>query len=150
MLVGLLKTAVPNPYDWSARYARTRRDHAAETAQDYVEAIQQIYGDGERCRSRDLARRFEVSPVTVLKVLRRLERDGLVELEPYGPIRLTDRGAKLAQECRRRHEAVYAFLVALGISKRTAEIDAEGIEHHVSKETLRAMRRFTKSRESGG
>lgn len=123
---------------------RTRRDHAVETAQDYVEAIHEICSNGVRCRSRDLARRFEVSPVTVLKVLRRLERDGLVELEPYGPIRLTNAGSKLARECQRRHAAVYDFLIALGVSKKIAEIDAEGLEHHVSKETLRAMRRFTK------
>jgi DtxR family manganese transport transcriptional regulator len=35
---------------------------------------------------------------------------------------------------------VEAFLKLLGVSDRNAAIDAEGIEHHVSKETLAAMK----------
>jgi DtxR family manganese transport transcriptional regulator len=38
-----------------------------------------------------------------------------------------------------RHETVLKFLLSLGVSPETAEIDAEGIEHHVSAETLQAM-----------
>ena len=47
-----------------------------------------------------------------------------------------------------RHAIVLQFLRALGVSDRTARIDAEGMEHHVSEETLAIMQRFTQERES--
>jgi DtxR family manganese transport transcriptional regulator len=51
-------------------------------------------------------------------------------------------GQRLAAEARDRHRVVEAFLVALGVSADTARRDAEGIEHHVSAETLNAFRAF--------
>ena len=59
---------------------------------------------------------------------------------------LTDTGRKLAQDGRRRHEIVEEFLLAIGVASETARIDAEGIEHHVSGETLAAMEAYLKSR----
>ncbi|MFZ1815636.1 MAG: iron dependent repressor, metal binding and dimerization domain protein, partial [Rhizobiaceae bacterium] len=51
-------------------------------------------------------------------------------------------GKELARLSRERHRVVEGFLRALGISPETARIDAEGIEHHVSAETLDAFRVF--------
>jgi len=45
-------------------------------------------------------------------------------------------------ESKARHETVVAFLEALGISASAARADAEGIEHHVSKETLATFEKF--------
>jgi DtxR family manganese transport transcriptional regulator len=56
---------------------------------------------------------------------------------------LTPAGRKLARESKRRHDIVLAFLRALGVCEATAEIDAEGIEHHISPETLDRLREFT-------
>ena len=39
-------------------------------------------------------------------------------------------------------ETLGEFLRKLGVDEATAQADAEGIEHHVSPATLRAMRRF--------
>lgn len=124
------------------RHERTRRDHGSETAEDYVEAIHVILGLQPTCRNTDLARHFAVSAVTSSKIVRRLVQAGLVESEPYGPVTLTAAGQKLALESRKRHEAVVRFLELLGVSPEAAEIDAEGIEHHVSDETLACFRRF--------
>jgi DtxR family manganese transport transcriptional regulator len=55
---------------------------------------------------------------------------------------LTDDGEVLAETCRKRHRIVVSFLIALGIPQDIAEHDAEGIEHHVSEETLEAFARF--------
>ena len=69
-------------------------------------------------------------------------RDGLVTTEPYRSIFLTKKGKLLAAQVKKRHETVIAFLEALGISRSVARADAEGIEHHVSEETLAAFERF--------
>ena len=124
------------------RFQRTRQDHSLETAEDYVELIDRLIQEKGAARAVDLAARLGVSPVTGGKTVKRLVREGYVATQPYRSVHLTAKGRKLAQESECRHKAVYEFLVALGVSKKTAEIDAEGIEHHVSRQTLGAMRRF--------
>jgi DtxR family manganese transport transcriptional regulator len=124
------------------RHRRTRSDHATETAEDYVEAVADIAGNQGECRVADLAKRFDVSHVTVTKTVSRLVREGLLQTEPYGPVLLTESGRKLAEKCRNRHETVYAFLVALGVPDDVAAVDAEGIEHHVSPATLKTFAEF--------
>ncbi len=132
----------------SAPHRRTRRDHASETAEDYVEAVAQIVRERGSCRVADLARRFGVSHVTVTRIVGRLQHEGLLDTEPYRPIKLTARGRRLAARCRRRHETVFRFLVAIGVDTTTAAIDAEGIEHHVSPQTLRRFEAITAELES--
>lgn len=130
----------------SVPHRRTRSDHATETAEDYVEAIAEIVEERSTCRVVDLATKFAVSHVTVSRIITRLVTLGLVETEPYQPVRLTDAGQKLAKRSKHRHEVVYNFLLALGVSAKTAAIDTEGIEHHVSPETLKCFEEFTGQR----
>ncbi len=77
----------------------------------------------------------------VIKTVGRLQRDGLVVTKPYRAIFLTDEGRRIAIWSRQRHELVVKFLLAIGVSKEVAYADAEGIEHHVSAETLAAFER---------
>ena len=127
-------------------FRRSRRDRAAETAQDYVEAIADLSASVGEARVVDLARRLGVTHVTVNRTLARLQKIGFVNTKPYRAIFLTDAGHKLAAECKQRHETVVSFLHSLGISERIAELDAEGIEHHVSPETLAAFERLLNKR----
>lgn len=83
-----------------------------------------------------IARRKGVSHVTVTKIISRLQREGLVKRLPHKPIVLTKNGRLLAARAQRRHIIVLQFLIAPGVPPLTAAIDAEGIEHHVSDETL--------------
>ena len=75
-------------------------------------------------------------------MLRKLAEEGLVQRKAYRGVFLTEEGRALAAMSRERHEIVERVLIALGISPETAQKDAEGIEHHVSEETLAAFRRF--------
>jgi DtxR family manganese transport transcriptional regulator len=125
---------------------RSRRDRAVEVAQDYVEAIADLSVSLGEARVVDLARQLGVTHVTVNRTLARLQRAGFVNTKPYRAIFLTGSGRKLADECKRRHETVVAFLHSLGVPEKTAEMDAEGIEHHVSPETLAAFERLLKRR----
>ena len=120
---------------------RTRRENAQETAQDYVEMIAELIGATGEARVTDLARRLGVTHVTVNRTVRRLQRYGLVTALPYRSIFLTAAGRRLSAESRRRHEIVRAFLETLGVPAAVAHTDAEGMEHHVSKETLAAFAR---------
>ena len=135
------KTPAPAPVPQAETFRRSRRDRAAETAQDYAEAIADLTAAQGEARVVDLARRLGVTHVTVNRTLARLKRAGYVNTRPYRAIFLTDAGQKLAAESKLRHETVVAFLQSLGISKKVALMDAEGIEHHVSPETLAAFER---------
>ena len=119
--------------------ARARRDHSQELAQDYVEIIAELIAKTGEARLTDLARGLGVTHVTANRTIKRLQRQGLVTSQPYRSIFLTPSGRDLARESRERHEVVVQFLTALGIPASVAESDAEGIEHHVSRETLAAF-----------
>jgi DtxR family manganese transport transcriptional regulator len=125
---------------------RTRREHAAEIAEDYVEAIADLSVAQGEARVVDLARRLGVTHVTVNRTLARLQRGGLVTAKPYRAIFLTAAGQKLASESKHRHETIVTFLRSLGIPEQVAAMDAEGIEHHVSPETLAAFERRLKNK----
>src|SRR5262245_1037400 len=125
--------------------ARRRQDHSQELAQDYVEMIAELIASTGEARLTDLARRLGVTHVTASRTLQRLQRRGLVTTLPYRSIFLTNEGQRLARESRDRHDVVVEFLRTLGVPSRVAELDAEGIEHHVSRETLAAFSRHLRS-----
>ena len=131
----------------SVPFSQTRSRHASETAEDYVEAVMELIEEKGECRVLDLARYFNVSHVTVSRIVKRLHDEKLLISSPYKPVRLTDRGAKLAKRAKERHAIVLEFLIALGVDKANAEIDSEGIEHYVGSKTLTAMKRFLKSQK---
>ena len=125
---------------------RTRKDHSQELAQDYVELIAELIAKTGEARLTDLARGLGVTHVTANRTIKRLQRQGLVTSEPYRSIFLTGSGRSLARESRDRHETVVRFLVSLGVPSGVAESDAEGIEHHVSRETLAAFVKHLRER----
>lgn len=129
--------------------SQTRREHANEIAEDYVEAIGDLTAEMGEARVVDLARRLGVTHVTVIRTIARLQKGGYVTAQPYRAIFLTEQGRNLAATCKSRHETVVAFLRSLGISERIAEMDAEGIEHHVSPETLAAFKRLSEKSVGG-
>ncbi len=126
----------------SQAFKRVRADHSAELAGDYVEMIADLIDDRGEARCTDLAMRLGVANATVVKTLKRLTDLGLVTQEPYRAIFLTSDGWTLAEDGKRKHQIVENFLLALGVPADTARIDSEGIEHHVSADTLKAMARF--------
>ena len=130
------------------QHSRTRSDHATELAEDYVEAIAETIATQGTCRAVDLVKQFQVSHVTVNRTVGRLQRDGFVQTAPYGPIELTEAGTRLARSSHERPQVVFEFLKALGVSESVAATDSEGIEHHVSPATLKAMQQFLEERDT--
>ena len=123
-------------------FEHVRQAHQTELAEDYVELIDDLIRLRGEARLVDLAERLGVSQPSAGKAVARLQRDGLVTSEPYRAIFLTDEGKALAERCRERHDTVFRFLLAIGVSEETAKRDSEGVEHHVSDETLNAFRRI--------
>lgn len=130
-------------------FRQVREAHRLELIEDYVELISDLIHDGGEARQVDIAARLGVAQPTVAKMLKRLVRSGYVEQRPYRGVFLTAEGQALADMSRARHRIVEAFLLALDIDADIARRDAEGIEHHVSGETLAAFARFVEARGKG-
>ena len=129
--------------DSAAKFDRIRRAHQSEVAEDYVEMISDLIEETGEARTVDLAARFGVTSPTVNAIVRRLQRENLVETRPYRSIFLTEAGKALAESSRARHHLVRDFLVTIGVPETIAEEDAEGVEHHVSEETLAVFAQIT-------
>ena len=130
--------------DSAAKFDRIRRAHQSEVAEDYVEMISDLIAETGEARTVDLAARFGVTSPTVNAIVRRLQREELVETRPYRSIFLTEAGMALAEASRARHRIVRDFLVTIGVPHSIAEEDAEGVEHHVSEETLAVFAKITR------
>ncbi len=136
------KLTLADPETQASWFARVRKAHQTETIEDYIELIADLIEVHKEARASDLAKRLGVAHPTVTKMLSRLQEEGYVETQPYRSIFLTEKGKKLAKRCKERHQIVLEFLIRLGVDPETAEFDAEGIEHHISEQTLEIMKSF--------
>lgn len=133
--------------DYVEGYRQVREDHRRELIDDYLELIADLTHEKGEVRQVDMVVRLGVSQPTVAKMLKRLVSLGLVEQAPWRGVTLSAEGKELAQASRERHQIVERFLLVLGVSPEVARRDAEGIEHHVSTETLALFQRFTQQNQ---
>jgi Mn-dependent transcriptional regulator len=124
------------------RFAQARSAQSVALMEDYVELIGDLIAEGGEARITDIAQRLGVAHPTVTKAVARLKREGLAISRPYRGVFLTEAGGALAEKVRARHRTLVSLLVALGVPADTAELDAEGMEHHVSDVTLRAFEAY--------
>ncbi|HPD91859.1 MAG: manganese-binding transcriptional regulator MntR [Rhodobacter sp.] len=124
------------------RFVQARSAQSVALLEDYVELIGDLTAEMGEARITDIAQRMGVTHPTVTKAMARLKREGLAVSRPYRGVFLTEAGAELAERVRLRHRVVVSFLVAVGVPAETAELDAEGMEHHVSDATLAAFEAF--------
>ncbi len=147
------KTRQAPPTEMPAEDAQARRFEKARSAQsaavleDYAELISDLIATDGEARPTDIARRLGVSHATAIKSIARLKREGLATSRLYRGVFLTESGEELARRVRGRHRLVVEVLREIGVPEGAAEVDAEGIEHHVSDETLAAFARFLKGRK---
>jgi Mn-dependent DtxR family transcriptional regulator len=76
-------------------------------------------------------------------MVQRLDGDGLLKYEKYRGLVLTTAGETLARNIAQRHHLLTEFLQLLGVEERVIEHDVEGMEHHISPPTLRAIEELT-------
>ena len=125
-------------------FEKVRDAHKTENTEDYLEIIADLLNSKGEARIVDIANKLGIAQATANKTVQRLQNQGYVKKELYRSIFLTLRGQELASISKKRHIIVLTFLKKLGIDNKTAEADAEGIEHHVSQKTLKKMQLFNK------
>ena len=114
----------------------------SEPNEDYLERIAELIGEKGYARVSDMAEKLSIKPASVTKMIQKLEELGYVNREPYRGFVLTTKGKTVGAKIAHRHKVLTAFLKQLGISKRTIEKDVEGMEHHLSDETVRALEKL--------
>ena len=125
-------------------FKKVRDAHKTENTEDYLEIIADLLNTKGEARIVDIASKLDIAQATANKTIQRLQSQGFIKKEPYRSIFLTLKGQEVASVSKKRHIIVLTFLKNLGLDARTAEADAEGIEHHVSDKTLKKMEQFNK------
>lgn len=136
------------PSQRSEAFVATRASHSEETAEDYTELILDLTEIEGEARVGRIAECLGVSHVTALRTISRLQQSGLVNTENRAPVKLTAKGKQLASYCKTRHSLLLEFLISLGVPEEVAEVDVEGMEHHISQVTLDRIKQ--KLAESSG
>ena len=127
-------------------FSKVRNAHKTENTEDYLELIAELLNKFGEARIVDIANKLNIAQATANKTIKRLQIQGYVKKEPYRSIFLTVKGQKIASQSKKRHNIVYNFLINLGLDKKIAAADAEGIEHHVSEKTLNKMEKYNKTK----
>ena len=123
--------------------AKTRSPRNSTAVEDYLERILELINSKGYARVVDIATSLKISQASVTNMVQRLDADGLLKYEKYRGLVLTTAGETLARNIARRHELLADFLQLLGVDPRVIEHDVEGMEHHISPSTLRAIEALT-------
>src|SRR6202795_989016 len=111
--------------------------------EDYLEQILDLINTKGYARVADIAQGLRISQASVTNMVQRLDAEGLLKYEKYRGLVLTPAGARLARKIAQRHRLLTDFLNLLGLDKQVIHHDVEGMEHHISTPTLRAIERLT-------
>jgi Mn-dependent DtxR family transcriptional regulator len=117
---------------------------ASSTVEDYLERILELINSKGYARVVDIAAALEISQASVTNMVQRLDAERLLKYEKYRGLVLTEAGEKLARSIAHRHRLLTEFLKLLGLDDRVIHHDVEGMEHHISVPTLRAIEALTR------
>ncbi|HEY8552416.1 MAG TPA: transcriptional regulator MntR [Thermaerobacter sp.] len=111
--------------------------------EDYLETIYELIRSKGYARVSDIALALNLQPSSVTRMVQRLDEQNYVTYERYRGLVLTERGEAIGRAMRQRHETLATFLRLLGVrDEAVVQQDVEGIEHHVSRQTLERIERF--------
>jgi Mn-dependent DtxR family transcriptional regulator len=116
---------------------------SSSAVEDYLERILELIDSKGYARVVDIAERLKISQASVTNMVQRLDADGLLNYEKYRGLILTAAGKNLARKIAQRHRLLTDFLKLLGVDDRVIHHDVEGMEHHISPSTLRAIAALT-------
>ncbi len=112
--------------------------------EDYLERILELINSKGYARIVDIASALKISQASVTNMVQRLDSEGLLKYEKYRGLILTGAGKTLARKIVHRHRLLTDFLNLLGLDENVIYHDVEGMEHHISTPTLRAIEGLTR------
>ena len=116
---------------------------SSAAVEDYLERILELINSKGYARVVDIASALKISQASVTNMVQRLDAEGLLKYEKYRGLILTTVGKSLARKIAQRHKLLTDFLGLLGLDDRVIYHDVEGMEHHISTPTLRAIEALT-------
>ena len=120
-----------------------------QSGEDYLEAILVLREKNGVVHSIDVAQHLGYSKPSVSRAVSLLKGEGYLTMEKDGRLELTETGVEVAYQILERHRFLKRWLINLGVSAETAEEDACKIEHNISDETFRCLKRHAESRGDG-
>ena len=136
-------TCGPLPLPSSAVPAAKKNRRNSSAVEDYLERILDLIDSKGYARVVDIATSLRISQASVTNMVQRLDAEGLLQYEKYRGLVLTPAGESVARNIARRHQLLTEFLTLLRLDKQVIHHDVEGMEHHISPPTLRAIEALT-------
>ncbi|RIX54170.1 transcriptional regulator MntR [Paenibacillus nanensis] len=104
--------------------------------EDYLERIYKLIDEKGYARVSDIAEGLEVHPSSVTKMIQKLDKDNYLVYEKYRGLVLTNKGKKMGKRLVDRHQLLEEFLTVIGVQEENIYKDVEGIEHHLSWDSI--------------
>ena len=120
-----------------------------ESAENYLETILVLSRKNGEVRSIDIVNELNFTKPSVSVAMKNLRANGSITVDSDGFIKLTDEGRRIAETIYERHMLISDWLIALGVSERTARDDACRMEHVISTESFEAMKKHIETHHSG-
>ena len=154
-MLGNLKARLDKDNDGSDRLKLIRNAHKVkekaiheqqtDRMEDYLEVIYELIKKKGYATQTDISESLNVSLPGVSKMLQRLDESKYLKYEKYRGINLTEEGIEVAENIHEKHGLLSEFFKMIGVDEDIANIDAEGIEHHIHPQTLKKLREFIRS-----
>jgi len=109
---------------------------ATPSMEDYLERIYKLIDEKGYARVSDIAEGLEVHPSSVTKMIQKLDKDNYLVYEKYRGLMLTSKGKKMGKRLVDRHQLLEEFLTLIGVHEDNIYKDVEGIEHHLSWDSI--------------
>ena len=113
-----------------------------ESQEDYLEKILQISQKKDNVHAVDIAREMNFSKPSVSVAMNKLKEAGYIVINKKDEISLTKSGKAIAEKTLEKHLILTDLLVSLGVDKKTAMEDACRVEHDLSDETWKAIKKY--------
>jgi Mn-dependent DtxR family transcriptional regulator len=123
------------------------QEQHSDRMEDYLEVIYELIKKKGYAVQTDISESLNVSLPSVSKMLQRLDESKYLKYEKYRGINLTEEGIELAENIHEKHDLLSEFFKMIGVDEDVANIDAEGIEHHLHAQTFRKLREFIRSQK---
>ena len=118
-----------------------------ESGEMYLETILVLSKNGP-VRSIDIAKEMNFSRPSVSVALHNLEKEQYISIESDQTIKLLSKGEEIAKTIYERHTILTEFFEQIGVKSSIAAADACKIEHDISPESFKAIKKLVKNNRS--